>query len=137
MMEGRAVLGLAAFYAALPWLRTAPPGDGHPVIVLPGLGAPNGVSLLRCSLCAVHTREQLEHMIEVMTGIGRQMGVLAPKLRGGENLGETGAMGNGRDATAPEAGLAYGEPAARWVLLATVLGSSLTFVDATVGGNDG
>jgi 8-amino-7-oxononanoate synthase len=42
---------------------------------------PNGVSLLRCSLCAVHTTEQLEHMIEVMTGIGRQMGVLAPKLR--------------------------------------------------------
>jgi 8-amino-7-oxononanoate synthase len=42
---------------------------------------PNGVSLLRCSLCAAHTREQLEHMIEVMTGIGRQMGVLAPKLR--------------------------------------------------------
>jgi len=42
---------------------------------------PNGVSLLRCSLCAVHTRDQLEHMIEVMTGIGRQMGVLAPKLR--------------------------------------------------------
>jgi 8-amino-7-oxononanoate synthase len=42
---------------------------------------PNGVSLLRCSLCAVHTREQLEHMIEVMTGIGRQMGVLPPKLK--------------------------------------------------------
>ena len=36
---------------------------------------PNGVSLLRCSLCAAHTREQLEHMVEVMTGIGRQMGV--------------------------------------------------------------
>jgi len=42
---------------------------------------PNGVSLLRCSLCAVHTKEQLEHMVEVMTGIGRQMGVLTPKLR--------------------------------------------------------
>jgi 8-amino-7-oxononanoate synthase len=43
---------------------------------------PNGVSLLRCSLCAVHTSEQLEHMVEVMTGIGRQMGVLPPpKLR--------------------------------------------------------
>jgi hypothetical protein len=28
----------------------------------------------------VHTREQLEHMIEVMTGIGRQMGVLTPRL---------------------------------------------------------
>ena len=37
---------------------------------------PNGVSLLRCSLCAVHTTEQLEHMVEVMTGIGRQFGVL-------------------------------------------------------------
>ena len=41
-------------------------------------------------------------------------------------------MGTGRAGTAPEVGLAYGEPAARWVLLATVLGSSLTFVDATV-----
>ena len=37
---------------------------------------PNGVSLLRCSVCAVHTKEQLEHMIEVMAGIGRQLGVL-------------------------------------------------------------
>jgi 8-amino-7-oxononanoate synthase len=42
---------------------------------------PNGVSLLRCSLCAVHTKEQLEHMIEVMTGIGRQMGVIGPQLK--------------------------------------------------------
>lgn len=39
LMEGRALLGLAAFYAAGPWLRTAPPGDGHPVMVLPGLTA--------------------------------------------------------------------------------------------------
>jgi 8-amino-7-oxononanoate synthase len=38
---------------------------------------PNGVSLLRCSLCAAHTAGQLTHMIEVMTGIGRQMGVIA------------------------------------------------------------
>jgi 8-amino-7-oxononanoate synthase len=37
---------------------------------------PNGVSILRCSLCAAHTRDQLEHMIEVMVGIGRQMGVI-------------------------------------------------------------
>jgi 8-amino-7-oxononanoate synthase len=44
---------------------------------------PNGVSLLRCSICAVHTKQQLERMIEVMTGIGLQMGVIsgAPKLR--------------------------------------------------------
>ena len=44
---------------------------------------PNGVSLLRCSVSAAHTRDQLDHMIEVMTGIGRQLGVLdsTPKLR--------------------------------------------------------
>jgi EmrB/QacA subfamily drug resistance transporter len=41
-------------------------------------------------------------------------------------------MGTGTTGTAPGKGLAYGEPAARWVLVATVLGSSLTFVDATV-----
>jgi hypothetical protein len=29
----------------------------------------------------VHTKEQLDHMIEVMTGIGRQMGVLQPVLK--------------------------------------------------------
>ena len=39
-------------------------------------------------------------------------------------------MGSGATADAPS--LAYGEPAARWVLVATVLGSSLSFVDATV-----
>ncbi len=38
---------------------------------------PNGISLLRCSLSAAHTRDQLEHMVEVMTGIARQMGILA------------------------------------------------------------
>ncbi len=39
LMEGRALLGLAGFPAALPWLRKAPPGDGHTVMVIPGLGA--------------------------------------------------------------------------------------------------
>jgi len=34
--------------------------------------------------------------------------------------------------TAETPALTYGEPAGRWVLLATVLGSSLSFVDATV-----
>jgi 8-amino-7-oxononanoate synthase len=42
---------------------------------------PNGVSLLRCSVSAAHTREQLDLMIEVMTGIGRQMNVLGAKLQ--------------------------------------------------------
>ena len=41
-------------------------------------------------------------------------------------------MGARETGTASDEGLAYGERAARWVLAATVLGSSLTFVDATV-----
>jgi EmrB/QacA subfamily drug resistance transporter len=41
-------------------------------------------------------------------------------------------MGTGASGTTPESGLAYGERTAWWVLVATVLGSSLTFVDATV-----
>src|SRR5450631_3275040 len=41
-------------------------------------------------------------------------------------------MGSGTAGTAPGTGLAYGERAAWWVLAATVLGSSLSFVDATV-----
>jgi EmrB/QacA subfamily drug resistance transporter len=41
-------------------------------------------------------------------------------------------MNSGTTGAAPPVGLAYGESAARWVLAATVLGSSLTFVDATV-----
>jgi pimeloyl-ACP methyl ester carboxylesterase len=39
LMEGRALHELAAFAAALPLLRLAPWGDGHPVLVLPGLVA--------------------------------------------------------------------------------------------------
>jgi len=36
-LEGRAVFEWAAFGMAWPWLRRAPRGDGHPVLVLPGL----------------------------------------------------------------------------------------------------
>ena len=39
MLEGRAVLELGAFFAMAPLLRLAPKGDGHPVLVLPGLAA--------------------------------------------------------------------------------------------------
>ena len=38
-LELRAGWELAVGVAALPWLRLAPPGDGHPVLVLPGLVA--------------------------------------------------------------------------------------------------
>ena len=39
LLEGRAPWELAALLAAMPWLRRLPPGDGHPVLVFPGLGA--------------------------------------------------------------------------------------------------
>ncbi|MCV2351704.1 esterase/lipase family protein [Paucibacter sp. Y2R2-4] len=39
MLEGRAPWEFAALLAASPWLRKLPPGDGHPVVVFPGLGA--------------------------------------------------------------------------------------------------
>lgn len=38
-LESRAVVEWAALALALPWLRNAPSGDGHPVLVLPGLVA--------------------------------------------------------------------------------------------------
>jgi pimeloyl-ACP methyl ester carboxylesterase len=37
-LEGRAPWEFAALLAAAPWLRQLPEGDGHPVIVFPGLG---------------------------------------------------------------------------------------------------
>jgi pimeloyl-ACP methyl ester carboxylesterase len=39
LLEGRAPWEFAALLAATPWLRKLPRGDGHPVLVFPGLGA--------------------------------------------------------------------------------------------------
>src|SRR3974390_2803910 len=39
LLEGRAIQELGAFVGALPLLSLAPRGDGHPVLVLPGLAA--------------------------------------------------------------------------------------------------
>lgn len=39
LLEGRAPWEYAAMLAAMPWLKRLPRGDGHPVIVYPGLGA--------------------------------------------------------------------------------------------------
>jgi pimeloyl-ACP methyl ester carboxylesterase len=46
LLELRAGWEFAAGVAALPWLRLAPRGDGHPVIVLPGLVASDGSTKL-------------------------------------------------------------------------------------------
>lgn len=45
MMEGRAPWEYAAMVAAAPWLRRLPVGDGHPVVVFPGLGASDFTTL--------------------------------------------------------------------------------------------
>ena len=45
LLEARAPFELAATLAAIPWLSRLPRGDGHPVLVIPGLGA-NDVSTL-------------------------------------------------------------------------------------------
>src|SRR6201997_3846748 len=37
LLEGRAIPEFGAFLGALPLLSLAPSGDGHPVLVLPGL----------------------------------------------------------------------------------------------------
>ncbi len=37
LFEGRALPELGAFWLMRPWLSTTPRGDGHPVLVLPGL----------------------------------------------------------------------------------------------------
>ncbi|HEY2929836.1 esterase/lipase family protein [Piscinibacter sp.] len=51
LLELRASWELAAGVAALPWLRLAPRGDGHPVLVLPGLVASDrSTHLLRAFL---------------------------------------------------------------------------------------
>ena len=42
---------------------------------------PNGTALLRCSVCAAHTRQQLESIIEILTEIAYDNGLLAPLPR--------------------------------------------------------
>ena len=39
LLEARVVLELGTLVLALPWLRQASAGDGHPVLLLPGFGA--------------------------------------------------------------------------------------------------
>jgi pimeloyl-ACP methyl ester carboxylesterase len=39
LLEGRAPMELFSLVASWPWLRRLPRGDGHPVLVFPGMGA--------------------------------------------------------------------------------------------------
>lgn len=45
LLEARAVAELSALFVMAPFLRMAPAGDGHPVLVLPGLSASDASTL--------------------------------------------------------------------------------------------
>jgi len=45
MLEARAPWEAAALLAVSPWLSRLPSGDGHPVVVFPGLGAADGSTM--------------------------------------------------------------------------------------------
>ncbi|HEU0203239.1 MAG TPA: alpha/beta hydrolase, partial [Burkholderiaceae bacterium] len=45
MLEGRAVWEYGALLASAPWLMRLPAGDGHPVVVFPGLAAGDATTL--------------------------------------------------------------------------------------------
>jgi 8-amino-7-oxononanoate synthase len=55
--------------------------SGIYVNLAPSHATPNGVSLLRCSVCAAHSREQLERILDVFQAIGTELGLLEePRL---------------------------------------------------------
>ncbi len=45
-LEMRAPLELGMALASYPWMKSAPRGDGHPVLVLPGLGAGDATTIV-------------------------------------------------------------------------------------------
>ncbi len=76
LLEGRALLELAALLPAYPLLRRAPRGDGHPVLVLPGfMGSDLSTRALRAFL--------------------RERGYAAHGWRLGRNIGPTAQVVSG------------------------------------------
>src|SRR6266508_1272787 len=61
---------------------------------------------------------------------GRRVDAVAEERA--EHAGQTRAGGDGGGAVAAEDGVRYASPAGRWILLATILGSGIAFLDATV-----
>ena len=100
-MEGRAFLEMGAYFLAYPLLRTAPHGDGHPVLVLPGLAATDkSTELLRSYLADLgysphgwalgrnygrhHTveGELLDRLLELYDRYGRKVSIVGWSLGG-------------------------------------------------------
>jgi len=79
LAEVRAVYEFAAFIGTLPWLRRLPPGDGHPVMVLPGLGASDiSTAPLRAFL---RDRGYAAHGWELGRNVGLRQGLTERKLQ--------------------------------------------------------
>jgi len=100
-MEGRAVLEMGACFFAYPLLRAAPRGDGHPVLVLPGLAATDrSTEMLRSYLADLgysphgwelgrnyghhHTveGELLDRLLELYDRSGRKVSIVGWSLGG-------------------------------------------------------
>jgi pimeloyl-ACP methyl ester carboxylesterase len=76
LLEGRAWLELASLPFAYPFLQQAPPGDGHPILVLPGwLGDDRSTRALRWFL-----RNRGYHVHR--WGLGRNLGPSTPLIEG-------------------------------------------------------
>jgi pimeloyl-ACP methyl ester carboxylesterase len=76
LLEGRALLELAALLPAYPWLRRAPSGDGHPVLILPGFMAS-------------------DFSTRALRGFLRELGYRAHGWKLGRNIGPTAATVEG------------------------------------------
>ncbi len=57
---------------------------------------PSGTALLRCSVCAAHTTEQLEQVIEALTEVGRQLGIIPAEDGAGQVQGRCRIAGTSR-----------------------------------------
>src|ERR1700740_3072047 len=83
-VKGRAIHDLGAFVGALPLLSLAPRGDGHPVLVLPGLVASDAStrplrSFLKSRGYAVSGWRQGRNL-GLRHGVQNAMGGLVPEL---------------------------------------------------------
>lgn len=93
MAEGpRALAEIASLLPAAPYLGLAPRGDGHPVLVLPGLGGGDGSTLVIRRYLAT------QGFAPSAWGLGRNLGPAMTDLPGrlGERLEQVWRRGGGR-----------------------------------------
>ena len=110
-LEGRAFSELGAFLGALPLLSLAPKGDGHPVLVLPGLVASDVStrplrSFLRTRGYAVSGWRQgrnlgLRHGVQhgpavLLRGLRRSLLARDDAVKGRDARGDCGKVGEGK-----------------------------------------